>query len=53
MVWSGGEVHLCSRRCGGVTIACADISGADRPNAVDGQWLPAGILQQSIKVSSS
>jgi hypothetical protein len=51
MVWSGGEVHLCGR-CGcGIIIIWADISRAECPDAIDGQWLPAGILQQPVKFS--
>jgi len=52
MVWSGCEVHLCGG-CGcGITVIGADISGAECPDTIDGQWLPAGILEQAVKFSS-
>src|SRR5882762_3462931 len=53
MVRSSGEVHLCGR-CGcGIFIIWADISRAERPDAIDGQRLAAGILQQSVKSPGS
>src|ERR1700730_19379967 len=37
MVWSGREVHLCIGRRGGSFVFRADVSGAERPDANDGQ----------------
>src|SRR5436309_1963997 len=53
MVRSGREVHLCGRRCRNIAIAWADVARAERPNAVDGEWLPAAILEKSVKFSGS
>src|SRR5437660_611817 len=53
MVRSGREVHLCGRRCRNIAIAWADVAGAERQDAVDGEWLPTGVLQQPIEFSGS
>jgi hypothetical protein len=53
MVRPGGEVHLCGGRGCGIIIVRADISRAECPDAIDGYRLPANILQQSVKFSSS
>src|ERR1700722_14513303 len=45
VVWSGGKVNLCSRGSCSIVIGRGDVARTERPNAVDGKWLPAGILQ--------
>src|SRR6266404_942761 len=53
MVRSGREVDLCGGRCRSIAIGWADVARAERPDAVDGEWLPAGVLQQPIEFSGS
>src|SRR5882757_70533 len=53
MVRSGSEVHLCGRRCRSIAIGWADVARAERPDAVDGERLPVGVLQQPIEFSRS
>src|SRR4029077_8568322 len=53
MIRPGGKVDLCGG-CGcGVIIVGADIARTEGPDAIDGQRLPACILQQSIKFTRS
>jgi hypothetical protein len=49
VIGAGSEVHLCRWRIIGITIARADVSWTDGPNAVNRQGFSAGILQQSFK----
>src|SRR5258707_6509018 len=53
MVLHGLEVHLCCRRGCGIAVGRAYISRAECPDAIDGQGLLAGILQQSVKFPGS
>src|SRR5258705_9813305 len=53
MIWSRSKVHLCGR-CGcGIVVRRANIARAEGPDAIDGERLPACILQQSVKLSGS
>src|SRR5882757_11576065 len=53
MIWSRSEVHLC-RRCGcGIVVRGASIARAEGPDAIDGERLPACILQQAVQFSGS
>src|SRR6266576_901550 len=53
MIWSRSEVYLC-RRCGcGIVVSWANIARAEGPDAVDGERLPACILQQAVQFSGS
>src|SRR5258708_23301170 len=53
MVRSSREIHLSGGRGGSIAVISTDISRAECPDAIDGQRLPAGILQQSVKFSGS
>src|SRR6266436_2990348 len=53
MIRSGSEVHLCGGRGRCIVVIWADIPRAERPDAIDGQRLPACILQQSVEFSGS
>src|SRR5437588_389160 len=53
MVRSGSEVRLCGRRWCAIAIGWADVARAERPDAVDGERLPVGVLQKAIEFSRS
>lgn len=51
LVWTGGEVDLRQRCIVRIETARADISGANRPDALDDEWLAVHILQQSVELA--
>src|SRR5712671_6172409 len=51
VVRSGGEVHLGGGRGGGIVVSGAEVSWAECPDAIDGQRLPASILEKAVKFS--
>src|SRR4029077_4119223 len=53
MIRSGGKVDLCSWCGSRIAVSRTNIPRAEGPDAIDGQRLPACILQQSIKFTRS
>jgi hypothetical protein len=53
LIGASGEVDLCCRSLIWIGICGADVGWAQRPEAVDGERLAAGIFQRTLKFARS